>query len=672
MGWDGLVCYATSCFGDARLDGARAADRHACPQRFKLKTLHVHVDNQRSRLRLESTNCKLACLPAGLIKKIVFLFLRGRAEASVRPPTPAPTDNTSAYASPPMTNESAIPMLSNDMISIASSSSSIASRTSVSMNEAYAYARGCQLAESSDPLEASGASSSSVASSISAPPMDLDLNILQDTYAITFKKASTGREEVEIKLFMVNAARASHEHMKIVHVLLRDNLWVDVVVVDELGGAKHFSAGFAIDEASTVFQLDACPSCGLAFRCSCNESPTNPQTIWKREEDVRLDELVVKRDPPALTMAYDHWQHTCSSVCEEVVPSLQLRLVPASSALPTEFELAISSSKTVKDLAEAIYTMYCISVCHGELKWHVTRRYRDFCDLQSQLSSDLSMVLPSLPPKTWLPSVDEAFVLERQLALESFLRQLLPMPGVMESPRFLSFLGAVSTTSLEHERASGIPRDVVHLRILHRFVAVGDLVLFRSKNSMSGVQRSVTGAEWDHVGIVVEVPHSRHRLMLLEATGDGVTIFPLVPRILAYTSCFTKYMALRKLSLPPTMDLTDVAAQLAAFANQPYVMTLGKLVKQEETNATLSGFFCSELIAAALKHVGLLDTDLAAANFWPGCFASGGQVDKALARTGASYGPEVVIDCRVLEIAMTHRSEHGTTGTVIHSDSSKP
>ncbi|KDO26805.1 hypothetical protein SPRG_08095 [Saprolegnia parasitica CBS 223.65] len=619
MGWDGLVCCATTCFGDARLDGARTGDRHACPQRFKLKTLHVHVDGS-SRLRLESTNCKLACLPAGLIKKIVFLFLRGRREASVRPPTPAPTDDTaSLYASPPRTNESAIPMLSNDMISVASSSS-LASRTSVSMNEAYAYARGCQLAESSDPLEASGASSSSMASSISAPPMDLDLNILQDTYAITFKKASTGREEVEIKLFMVNAARASHEHMKIVHVLLRDNLWVDVVVVDELGGAKECSSYRAVEEALSVFQLDACLSCGLASRCSCNElPPSNPQTIWKREEDVRLDELVGKREPPALTVAYDHWQHTCSSVCEELVPSLQLRLVPASSALPTEFELAISSSKTVKDLSEAIYTMYCISVCHGELKWHVTRRYRDFCDLHTQLSSELSMVLPALPPKTWLPSVDEAFVSERQIALESFLRQLLPMPGVMESPRFLSFLGAVSTTSLEHERASGIPRDVVHLRILHRFVSVGDLVLFRSKNPMSGVQRSVTGAEWDHVGIVVDAPTSRHRLMLLEATGDGVTIFPLVPRILAYTSCFTTYMALRKLSLPPTMDLADVGSELAAFANQvegkPYVMTIGKLVKQEETNATLSGFFCSELIAAALKHVGLLDTDLAAANF---------------------------------------------------------
>ncbi|OQR89379.1 ribonuclease H2 subunit A [Achlya hypogyna] len=662
MGLEGLVCIATTCFGEASSDGLRYGDRNACPQRFKLKTLHVHVDSPTPcRLRLESTNCKLACLPAGLIKKILFLYLRGRQTLVPQvPSTPTPTDSTSIFASPPATNESAIPMLSSDMISIASSSS-ISSETSVSMNEAYAYARGCQLAETEDFSEASGVSS---ASSISAPALHLDLNILQDTYAITFRKAAgtKDREEAEIKLFMVNAQRESAEQMKIVHVLLRDNLWVDVVVSDELATTK----GVPSIDHDALLQLDACPSCGLAACCTCDDPPMAPQTIWRREEDVRLDEVVVKRvtSPPG----YSGWTHTCTATCEEMVPSLQLRLVPASAAIPTEFELAIASSKKVQDLSDAIYTMYCISVCHGELKWHVTRRYRDFCQMHTHLAAELKMVLPTLPPKTWLPSVDEAFVLERQAALETYLRQLLPMPGVMESPKFLSFLGALSTTWFEHERLTGVPRDVVHVRILHRFVSVGDILLFRSKNSMSGVQRSMTGAEWDHVGMVIAL---QNKWMLLEATGDGVTIFPLVPRILAYTSCFTNYIALRKLQLPPAVDRDEFTDKLAAFASQvdgkPYVMTLGKLVKQEETNAALSGFFCSELIAAALKHIGLLDTDLAASNFWPGCFASGGQVDKALAARGAGLDPEVVIDCRVLEIAMTSRT--GTTGTVIHSAS---
>jgi hypothetical protein len=61
-------------------------------------------------------------------------------------------------------------------------------------------------------------------------------------------------------------------------------------------------------------------------------------------------------------------------------------------------------------------------------------------------------------------------------------------------------------------------------------------------------------------------------------------------------------------------------------------------------------FFCSELVAAALKHMGIISPSYPASYFWPGSFAKGGDIDTALL-PHASYGDEIIIDCRYLEIA---------------------
>lgn len=51
--------------------------------------------------------------------------------------------------------------------------------------------------------------------------------------------------------------------------------------------------------------------------------------------------------------------------------------------------------------------------------------------------------------------------------------------------------------------------------------------MFRSKDRISKLQRSVTGSEWDHIAMVVKRPSSTMYSML-EATADGVTVLPLV------------------------------------------------------------------------------------------------------------------------------------------------
>lgn len=46
----------------------------------------------------------------------------------------------------------------------------------------------------------------------------------------------------------------------------------------------------------------------------------------------------------------------------------------------------------------------------------------------------------------------------------------------------------------------------------------------------------------------------------------------------------------------------------------------------------------------------LVDQDAPPSSFWPGCFASGGQIDTELRKHDASLEDEVLVDCRLLEI----------------------
>lgn len=82
-------------------------------------------------------------------------------------------------------------------------------------------------------------------------------------------------------------------------------------------------------------------------------------------------------------------------------------------------------------------------------------------------------------------------------------------------------------------------RQVIHISQLRGLVKWGDLILFRCANPVSGAQRMVTGAEWDHVALVVKRRFSR-TLELLEATGEGVQCYPLVSRLRAYGTEFTR------------------------------------------------------------------------------------------------------------------------------------
>ncbi|KAJ1450607.1 hypothetical protein M885DRAFT_45369 [Pelagophyceae sp. CCMP2097] len=116
----------------------------------------------------------------------------------------------------------------------------------------------------------------------------------------------------------------------------------------------------------------------------------------------------------------------------------------------------------------------------------------------------------------------------------------------------LEFVGAVPRAAEEARRS-------VHVCKLPKFCKTGDLVLFRSREGLSRLQRCLTLSEWDHVAVVVQcvlrllnhaapgahtflrTPHAHRRSrttpalrLLLEATQDGVASPALRLRLSTY------------------------------------------------------------------------------------------------------------------------------------------
>jgi len=62
-----------------------------------------------------------------------------------------------------------------------------------------------------------------------------------------------------------------------------------------------------------------------------------------------------------------------------------------------------------------------------------------------------------------------------------------------------------------------------------------------------------------------------------------------------------------------------------------------------------AGFFCSNLVAAALREMGALKPEVNHNYFWPGAFTAGGEVDEAL-REGWRFGDVILLDVSALEL----------------------
>ncbi|PFH31626.1 hypothetical protein BESB_026000 [Besnoitia besnoiti] len=157
-------------------------------------------------------------------------------------------------------------------------------------------------------------------------------------------------------------------------------------------------------------------------------------------------------------------------------------------------------------------------------------------------------------------------------------------------------------------------------------VDTGDIILFRTKKFHAQLQRAVTRGHYDHLGMILR--SQENAIFLLESMGDtGVIMTPW--RTFVQAKWYTAYrkMVLRRLRWPREQKQLDrLLVFLKNVVGRGYELTFKKLFASGLTPSADNpdkGFFCSELVAAALKEIGALPEDALCARYWPQSFAAG-------------------------------------------------
>jgi len=167
---------------------------------------------------------------------------------------------------------------------------------------------------------------------------------------------------------------------------------------------------------------------------------------------------------------------------------------------------------------------------------------------------------------------------------------------------------------------------------------VGDVVLFNSTKLSAKVISFLTTSKWDHVGLVVSKPGDPV-LYIMEATIQGVHMIELEARLLSFLKEGTSIAVRRLQNVERSPHFYNTLYDFCAnHIGKPYENNYLVMIKSQlksNTKDDLKGLFCSELVAAAYKDLGLFPKEKFASNYTPRDFA--GQVDLL---KGASLGPK--------------------------------
>ena len=158
--------------------------------------------------------------------------------------------------------------------------------------------------------------------------------------------------------------------------------------------------------------------------------------------------------------------------------------------------------------------------------------------------------------------------------------------------------------------------------------------------------RAATKGEYDHIGMILRLKGGK--VGVLEALGSGVQVF-LWRNFLKY-KWYQQYpkVAMRSLIIPDINLRKIITKQLSEFVktvvNRQYGWSPIQLMRKT-SNVSLYDdkrtFFCSELIAKALKEVSLLRKDYASSQYFPSHF----QETKHLKLLkGCSFSSEMIVE----------------------------
>ncbi|KAF0691545.1 Aste57867_17257 [Aphanomyces stellatus] len=382
---------------------------------------------------------------------------------------------------------------------------------------------------------------------------------------------------------------------------------------------------------------DAAARHGLLHDISTEDSgffvlamPDAVRDIWLRNEAKRVNFYLEQRLEKGTSSVVNM---EVRAIHEMPPPPLQVRI--------------LSTVNKRSDLSQREYTAYKIQVEYNDLFWTVDRRYKQFFNLHEELGDyALKAYLPALPPRRAITPKKGSFVAKRQQRLEEYLQDLVALPQMAEDVRVMAFLGGVSTA----RNVDAETRSVLHVSALHTCLQYGDIVLFKTRFGASKVQRKITGARYDHAAIVVP-GSAKGQLALLESTGEGIQVYPLKTRLLAYGREVTNAIVARRVEAPRTPETLAKLQQfvLDVDGNKYSIFGILNRSKVDDKEKT-SNYFCSELVAATLQHLGWVQTTVPPSYFWPGSFAADGELEQKHLMPNVQLGPELAIDCKIMEV----------------------
>ena len=154
----------------------------------------------------------------------------------------------------------------------------------------------------------------------------------------------------------------------------------------------------------------------------------------------------------------------------------------------------------------------------------------------------------------------------------------------------------------------------------------GDVVLMRMKTVSGWFNRLVTWSEWDHAALVV----GGRTPTLLEVTSDDGVVRPELEAALERYKSASSELAVRRLRMERTPEMHQAASDFAQeVRGRPYnwnVISMATTSSPDLSAANDSSLpqsmFCSELVAAGLRRLGVLPSDSVPDNYLPGTLSN--------------------------------------------------
>lgn len=165
----------------------------------------------------------------------------------------------------------------------------------------------------------------------------------------------------------------------------------------------------------------------------------------------------------------------------------------------------------------------------------------------------------------------------------------------------------------------------------------GDILLFRSKDISSKIQRSITGSKYDHIALIL--CYASGKIVLLEATQSmGVCLTDWDEFLQNNWQDLYEGIAYRNLIFERTdANLLSLNDFVNKVKGKSYGLSPKKMLLKGSFRAPgdEKDFFCSELVASAYKALGIINEKIPSNNFFPGSFED----DKSLGLLEAKLGP---------------------------------